>query len=38
MLFDLGTADDVYESLVASQGYSHLGVGVLFDEGSNDKY
>gem|GEM_PF-1212612 len=38
MLFDLGTADDVYESLVASQGYSHLGVGVLFDEGGNDKY
>jgi len=38
LLFDLGDGDDRYESLRASQGYAHLGVGVLFDGGGNDVY
>lgn len=38
MLFDLGQADDRYESLRASQGYAHLGVGVLYDAGGSDTY
>lgn len=38
MLFDFGTEDDRYESLVASQGYAHQGVGVLFDAGGSDAY
>lgn len=38
MLFDLGVAADRYESLEASQGYAHLGVGVLFDGGGDDVY
>lgn len=38
MLFDFGPDDDVYESLVASQGYAHFGVAVLYDEGGDDTY
>lgn len=38
MLFDLGEGNDSYESLRGSQGYAHLGVGVLFDEGGDDAY
>lgn len=38
MLFDLGGGSDRYESLAASQGYAHLGVGVLFDDGGSDHY
>ncbi|MDX1434426.1 MAG: hypothetical protein R3286_18430 [Gammaproteobacteria bacterium] len=38
MLFDLGTDDDHYQSLRMSQGYAHLGVGVLYDAGGNDRY
>ncbi|WP_373048651.1 hypothetical protein [Vulgatibacter sp.] len=38
MLFDLGLGSDRYESLRASQGYAHLGVGVLYDGGGNDVY
>lgn len=38
LLFDFGDGDDRYESLSGSQGYAHLGVGVLFDEGGNDVY
>lgn len=38
MLFDLGTGNDRYQSLRASQGYAHFGVGVLFDEGGDDVY
>ncbi len=38
MLFDLGGGRDRYESLAASQGYAHLGVGVLFDDGGADDY
>lgn len=38
MLFDLGGGDDSYRSLAMSQGYAHLGVGVLFDDGGNDTY
>lgn len=38
LLFDLGGGDDVYRSLSMSQGYAHLGVGVLFDDGGADRY
>lgn len=38
MLFDLGDGDDHYQSLNMSQGYAHLGVGVLFDGGGDDRY
>ena len=36
--FDLGSEGDVYRSLAQSQGYAHLGVGVLYDAGGNDTY
>jgi hypothetical protein len=36
--FDLGDGHDRYESLRASQGYAHQGVGVLFDAGGDDRY
>jgi len=38
LLFDLGGGNDRYESLRMSQGWGHLGVGVLFDDGGNDTY
>jgi len=38
MLFDLGEANDHYQSLRGSQGYAHQGVGVLFDGGGDDTY
>jgi hypothetical protein len=38
MLFDLGEEDDRYQSLRGSQGYAHLGVGVLMDAGGDDTY
>jgi hypothetical protein len=38
MLFDLGGANDHYQSLRGSQGYAHMGVGVLFDDGGDDIY
>ncbi len=38
LLFDLGGGDDTYTSLRTSQGWGHLGVGVLHDDGGNDVY
>ncbi len=38
MLFDLGGGNDTYTSLRMSQGYAHLGVGVLYDDGGADRY
>jgi len=38
MLFDFGVEDDYFRSLRCSQGYAHLGVGVLFVEGGNDAF
>ena len=38
MLFDLGGGDDSYTSLRMSQGYAHLGVGLLYDDGGTDTY
>ncbi|MBI1888907.1 MAG: hypothetical protein HYS15_03190 [Candidatus Spechtbacteria bacterium] len=38
MLFDFGGGNDTYQSLRASQGYAHFGVGVLFDDGGDDVY
>lgn len=38
MLFDLGGSNDHYQSLRGSQGYAHMGVGVLFDDGGDDVY
>jgi len=38
LLFELGGGDDVYRSLAMSQGYAHLGVGVLYDDGGRDEY
>ena len=38
MLFDLGGGDDSYRSLRMSQGYAHVGVGVLRDDGGDDVY
>ena len=35
---DLGSDDDVYVALRASQGYAHHGVGVLIDAGGDDVY
>jgi hypothetical protein len=37
-LFDLGTQDDVYQSLAMSQGFGSVGVGVLYDGGGDDDY
>jgi hypothetical protein len=38
LLFDLGSGDDSYRSLVGSQGIGTHGVGVLYDEGGDDTY
>ncbi|MFW5966068.1 MAG: hypothetical protein ACOCV2_01065 [Persicimonas sp.] len=38
LLFDLGDANDTYESLRMSQGAALLGVGLLYDEGGDDSY
>jgi len=38
MLFDLGGGADHYQSLRVSQGWAHLGVGVLYDDGGDDTY
>ncbi len=38
MLFDLGGGADRYQSLRMSQGWGHLGVGVLLDDGGDDTY
>ncbi|PKN55452.1 MAG: hypothetical protein CVU56_21250 [Deltaproteobacteria bacterium HGW-Deltaproteobacteria-14] len=38
MLLDLGGGADTYRSLSQSQGYAHLGVGVLYDDGGADTY
>jgi hypothetical protein len=38
MLFDFGAGDDHYQSLRVSQGWAHLGVGVLYDAGGDDSY
>ncbi len=38
MLFDLGGDSDTYGSLAKSQGYAHLGVGVLYDDGGDELY
>jgi len=38
MLFDLGAGMDAYQSLRVSQGWAHLGVGVLYDDGGDDTY
>lgn len=38
LLFDLGGANDTYTSLRMSQGWAHLGVGVLVDDGGDDVY
>lgn len=38
LLYDLGRGDDTYQSLKVSQGWGHLGVGVLFDDYGNDTY
>ena len=38
MLFDLGSGSDHYRSLRMSQGYAHLGVGALRDDGGDDVY
>ena len=38
LLFDLGGGHDTYRSLRASQGWGHLGVGVLYDDGGDDRY
>ena len=35
---DLGEGDDSYASLRMSQGWGHLGVGVLYDDGGIDVY
>ncbi len=37
-LVDLGGGADVYRSLAFSQGFSALGVGVLYDDGGADDY
>jgi len=37
-LLDLGSSNDIYRSLRISQGFSCLGVGVLFDDGGDDSY
>ncbi len=38
LLFDLGAGNDTYASLTMSQGYAHVGVGVLYDDGGSDRY
>lgn len=38
LLFDYGGDDDTYQSLRLSQGWAHLGVGVLYDDGGDDTY
>ncbi len=38
MLIDRGAGQDTYRSLAQSQGYAHIGVGVLFDDGGDDTY
>jgi hypothetical protein len=38
MVFDWGGGQDQYHSLVASQGWGALGVGVLYDDGGDDVY
>ena len=38
VLFDLGAGTDIYRSLRMSQGYAHVGVGVLHDDGGDDSY
>jgi hypothetical protein len=38
ILFDLGGGSDTYRSLRMSQGYAHMGVGVLHDDGGDDSY
>ncbi|MFT7621469.1 MAG: hypothetical protein ACI9WU_000632 [Myxococcota bacterium] len=38
MLLDYGGQADTYSSLTKSQGYAHLGVGVLYDDGGDDFY
>jgi hypothetical protein len=38
LLFDLGSGSDAYQSLRMSQGWGHLGVGVLYDDGGADTY
>lgn len=35
---DLGGGADRYRTLRGGQGYAHLGVGVLFDDGGDDEY
>ncbi len=37
-LFDLGSGADRYTSLRMSQGWGHLGVGLLYDDGGDDQY
>jgi hypothetical protein len=36
--FDLGAGDDQYQTLRMGQGWAHLGVGVLYDDGGSDVY
>jgi hypothetical protein len=38
LLFDLGAGNDRYQSLRVSQGWGHLGVGALYDDGGDDTY
>lgn len=38
MLYDVGAGTDTYTSLRMSQGWAHLGVGVLVDDGGDDTY
>ncbi len=38
ILMDLGKGDDLYQSLRMSQGWAHLGVGLLYDDGGDDIY
>ena len=38
LLFDFGTSNDAYRSLIASQGAGTHGVGVLYDAGGDDSY
>jgi len=37
-LLDLGASRDSYRSLRMSQGYSCVGVGILYDDGGDDSY
>lgn len=38
MLFDFGEGDDHYQSLRCSQGYTHGGVGTVFDGGGDNTF